>query len=115
MSIQQIIQKSRKYENLDLFQFIVNEIIWIYLRSVGYFLIVHLQKCPHKDYENYLLVRYFYLCSEPSYCTNVNKTCNIDSKLQYLYSKNASYHFPSNELKLQAKKYNVQKLFTFVQ
>ena len=35
------------------------------------------------NYENNLLVRYFYLCSEPSNCTNVNKhatfiqKCNI--------------------------------------
>ena len=89
-----------EYENQDLFQIFVNKAIWIFPRSVEYYLIanwLHLPKYPYKDNENYLLVRYFYLCSKLSNCTNVNKTCNIDSKVQQLYSKNASYHIPSNK------------------
>ena len=84
MSIKEISKQFLKYENLILFQIIVNEAIWIFLRSAEYYLIanwLHLPKYPHKGYENYLVVRYFYLCSELSNCTNVYKTCNIDSKV----------------------------------
>ena len=103
MSIKEILLWFSKYENLDLFKFFVIEVIWINLWLVDYCLIekwLHLPKYPPRNYENYLPIRYFYLCSEPSNCTNLNKTCNIDLKVQYLYFKNASYHFPSNELNL---------------
>ena len=97
----EIYQQFLKYENVDHFRIFVDGAICIFLQSVEYYLIanwLHFPKCPHKDYANYLLASYFYLCSEPSNCTNVNKTCYIDSKVQYSYSKNASYYFPSNKL-----------------
>ena len=87
-SIKEISLWFLKYENLDLFKFFDIEVIWINLRLVEYYLLgkwMHLPKYPPKNYENYLLIRYLYLCSELSNCTNVNKTCNIDSKVQYLY------------------------------
>ena len=80
----EIFQNSFKYENLDHFRIFVDRAICIFLQSVEYYLIanwLHLPKYPHKGYENYLVVRYFYLCSELSNCTNVYKTCNIDSKV----------------------------------
>ena len=45
-------------------------------------------------------VRYLNLCSEPLKCTNVNKTCNIDSKVQFGNTKDASHHCPSNKSNL---------------
>ena len=107
-----------KYENLDLFQIFVNETIWIYLQSVEYYLItnwLHLSKYPYQNYKKYLLVRYFNLCSGLFNCTNVNKTSNIDSKVPTLYSKNASYHFPSNIMNFVRHKVQCPKIFTFVQ
>ena len=48
--------------------------------------------------DNDMLARQFYLRSEPSPCPNVdNKIFNIESKVQYLCSKNESYHFPANQ------------------
>ena len=89
MSIKEILLWILKYENLDLFKFFVIEVIWINLWLVDYYLIRkwHLPKYPPKYYENYLPIRYFYLCNEASNCTNLNKTCNIDLQGQYLYSK----------------------------
>ena len=80
----EIFPKLFKYENLDHFQIFVDRAISIFIQSVEYYLIanwLHLPKYQNKYYENYLLVRYFYLCSEHSNCTNVNKICNIDSKV----------------------------------
>ena len=61
------------------------------------------------------VVRYLYLHSDSSHCTNVNEIFNIEPKAQYLCSENELYQFPSNQWNLQAKKFNVQKIFIFLQ
>ena len=48
----------------------------------------------------YLFAQCTVHCSEPSHCTHVNKIFNIESKVQYLCSKNKAYHFQSNQSNL---------------
>ena len=66
------------YQNIHSF--------WIHAIQSN-FISLNISKHYHLNLDNHLLASYFYLQSEPSHCTNVNKIFNIESKVQYLQAK----------------------------